>query len=269
MTNVSNAEDALVRYDVADGVATVTLNRPDALNALTNDAKVALLEAFNAAAQDDAVRVVVLTGSGRAFCVGQDLREHVQQLGQASDTPLTTVRDHYNPIALAMANMPKPIIAAINGVAAGAGLSLAMLADIRIATESAKFTTAFAGIALSCDTGSSWTLQRLVGPTKAMELLLEPGSIDAAEASRIGLLTQVVPDGEFAQAVSGRAARLAAGPTLAYASIRSAVHNSATNSLADSLEFEADMMTRTGLSNDHKVAVDAFLNKQKPTFTGK
>lgn len=266
---MTSPQEAPVRYDLADGIATITLNRPDALNALTVDAKEALLTALQTAAQDESVRCVVLTGSGRAFCVGQDLREHVEQLATANDKPLTTVRDHYNPIALTLATMPKPVIAAINGVTAGAGLSLAMLADLRIATASAKFTTAFAGIALSCDTGSSWTLQRLVGPTKAMELLLEPRNIDAAEAERIGLLTAVVPDDDFAEAVAKRAAALAAGPTLAYASIRAAVHNSTTSSLADSLEFEADKMTLTGNSSDHKIAVDAFLAKQKPLFTGR
>ena len=259
----------VVRYEVQDGVATITLNRPQALNALTDEAKVALLEAIRTADEDSAVRVLVLTGQGRAFCVGQDLREHVASLNAAESRSLNTVREHYNPIALALADLRKPSIAAVNGVTAGAGLSLAMLTDVRIACESATFTTAFAGIALSCDTGASWTLQRLVGPTKAMEMLFNPRSIDAAEAERLGLVTTVSPDDEFAATVGAVARQLAAGPTLAYASIRAAVHFSSTHSLAESLDFEADKMALTGDSADHHAAVKAFLAKEQPQFSGK
>lgn len=257
-----------VLYQVADGVATITLNRPDALNALTNEVKVSLLEALRVAAADETVRVVVLTGAGRAFCVGQDLREHVSELEANPGTPLGTVAEHYNPIALEIHTMPKPVIAAINGVAAGAGLSLAMLADLRIAAASAKFTTAFAGIALSCDTGASWTLQRLVGPTRAMEWLLRPQPVSAQVALDAGLLTEVIGDDEFGHTIAARARELADGPTLAYASIRAAVAYSATHSLDDSLTFEETKMALTGTSRDHRVAVDAFFAKEKPTFTG-
>ena len=261
--------DELVSYDVTDHVATLTLNRPKALNALTNDMKTALLHALERARDDADVRAVVLTGNGRAFCVGQDLREHVDQLATSDDKPLTTVRDHYNPIARTLWDLPKPTIAALNGVTAGAGLSLAMLCDLRLAAASATFTTAFSGIALSCDTGSSWTLQRLVGPTKAMELLFDPTSISAVDAERIGLVTSVVADDEFSETVTARASGLAAGPTLAYAAIRASVHYSAAHNLADSLDYEADRMSETGASADHRIAVDAFLAKQRPTFTGR
>lgn len=257
-----------VRYDLTDGVATITLNRPDAMNALDTATKEALRDAVARAAGDDAVRCVLLTGTGRAFCVGQDLKEHVGLL-QAGDAALwRTVPDHYNPIALALATMPKPVVAAVNGVAAGAGAAFAMAADVRIVAESAGFNLAFAGIALSCDSGSSWWLPRLVGTAKAKELLLLPRTVRAQEALSLGLATQVVPDDELAGRAQDLAAALAAGPTAAYAAIRRAVAFSATHGLEESLANEADLMARTGGTSDHGEAVAAFLEKRAPVFTG-
>ena len=176
-----------VRYELSDGVATITLNRPDAMNGLDIATKEALLDAVRAAEQDAAVRCVVLTGSGRAFCVGQDLKEHISIL-QSSDAEslFRTVEEHYNPIVTALATMPKPVVAAVNGVAAGAGASLAFACDFRILTEAAGFNLAFAGVALSCDTGSSWTLPRLVGRAKAIELLYFPRTLGSAESLELG-----------------------------------------------------------------------------------
>ncbi|HEY0642888.1 MAG TPA: enoyl-CoA hydratase/isomerase family protein, partial [Nocardioides sp.] len=160
---------APVLLDVVESVATITLNRPDAMNGLDVATKDLLLETVQQVAADPAVRCVVLTGSGRAFCVGQDLKEHLAGLKGDTDVPLSdTVEKHYNPIVQAVATMPKPVIAAVNGVAAGAGASLAFAADFRILVDSAGYNTSFAGVALSCDTGSSWTLPRLVGTAKAM-----------------------------------------------------------------------------------------------------
>ncbi|GAB3948963.1 hypothetical protein GCM10029976_081110 [Kribbella albertanoniae] len=183
-----------VTYGVSEGVATITLNRPDAMNALDTPTKVLLRDTIQAAAADDAVRVVVLTGTGRAFCVGQDLKEHIGLL-QANDTAAlwSTVPDHFAPMALALAEMPKPVIAAVNGVAAGAGASLAFACDFRIVAETAGFNLAFTGIALSCDTGISWTLPRLIGQAKALELLYFPRTVPAAESLELGLATSVVP----------------------------------------------------------------------------
>ena len=156
---------APVLLDVADGVATITLNRPDAMNSLDLATKELLLEVVQQVAADDTVRCVVLTGTGRAFCVGQDLKEHIKLLQEDDAESLSsTVVKHYNPIVTAIATMPKPVIAAVNGVAAGAGASLAFACDLRVVADTAGFNLAFAGIALSCDTGSSWTLPRLVGP---------------------------------------------------------------------------------------------------------
>ncbi len=259
-----------VTYDVADGVATVTLARPEAMNSLTLATKVALRDALHDAAADSVVRCVVVTGTGRAFCVGQDLQEHVSGLsGGEVLGGSTTVVDHYNPIATAIATMPKPVIAAVNGIAAGAGSSIAFASDFRVLKRSAGFNTAFAAIAFSCDTGASWTLPRLVGQGRAMELLLRPRTIPADEALAIGLATSVVDDDAFDEAVAALAAELATGPTLAYAAIKRAVAFSATHDLPTSLTHEGQKMALTGASTDHAVAVEAFLAKQKPVFTGR
>src|SRR4051794_33771058 len=216
---MSDASPVLLK--VVDGVATVTLNRPDAMNSLDIATKEALLAALRQVAGDNMARCVVLTGSGRAFCVGQDLKEHVKLLRSgASDTLFTTVEEHYNPIVTTIAGMEKPVIAAVNGVAAGAGASLAFACDLRIVADTAGFNLAFANVALSCDTGSSFTLQRLAGRAKAIELLCFPRPVPAEEAPALGLAPQVVPADELAEVASGAAARLAAGPTVALGAMR-------------------------------------------------
>lgn len=257
-----------VLYEVAGAVATITLNRPDAMNALDVPTKEALLAVLAAAAADDSVRAVVLTGTGRAFCVGQDLREHIQKLN-SGEPPLSTVRDHYNPITLAIAQMPKPMIAAINGVAAGAGAAFAFACDLRIAADSAAFTLAFAQVGLSADSGASWTLPRLVGTAKAIELLFNPQKIGVREASSLGLVNEIVPADRLAEHVAALAERLAAGPTVSYAALKASVNYGASHSLAETLQFEDAMQTRCGATADHREAVDAFLAKRAPNFIGK
>ncbi|MBC2932997.1 enoyl-CoA hydratase/isomerase family protein [Nocardioides sp. zg-1228] len=259
-----------VLLHVEDAVATITLNRPEAMNGLDVATKELLRDTVHRVATDPEVRCVVLTGSGRAFCVGQDLKEHLAGLKGEADVPLSeTVTMHYNPIVLALATMPKPVIAAVNGVAAGAGASLAFAADFRIVVDTAGFNTSFAGVALSCDTGASWTLPRLVGRAKAMELLYFPRTVTAQEALELGLATQVVSAEELPQAVGELAARLAAGPTVALGSIRQAVAHAAAHPLEESLAFEAEKMALTGGTDDHLAAVDAFMSKQKPVFRGR
>ena len=250
-------------------VATVTLNRPEAMNSLDVATKEALLETLRAVAADDEVRCVVLTGTGRAFCVGQDLKEHVTLLQQDAEELWTTVARHYNPVAELLATMDKPVVAALNGVAAGAGAAFALAADLRYAAASAGINLAFTGIALSCDSGTSWHLPRLVGPARAKELLFFPRTLTAAECAELGLVTEVVPDEELSARVAEVAAGLAAGPTRAYGAVRRAVAFSAAHGLADSLGYEEEMMSRTGLSADHRAAVDAFLAKERPVFTGR
>lgn len=262
-----SAEPVLVER--RGGVGLVRLNRPEALNALDLAMKVALLETLQDLAADPGVRCVVLTGSGRAFCVGQDLREHAVNLEQTgAEGVLGTVAEHYNPIAGVLHTMDKPVVAAVNGIAAGAGASLAFLSDYRIVAETAGFNLAFAQIGLSCDTGCSWTLPRLVGPTAALRLLYLGGTISAQESLQLGIASEVVSDAEFTDRVFEVAGRLATGPTQAYAAIRQAVAYAATSPLTDALAREAELMERTGATEDHRQAVDAFLAKRPPSFTG-
>jgi len=264
-----------VLYDVTGGVATVTLNRPDAMNALNIEVKWALRDTLLGAAEDPAVRAVVLTGNGRAFCVGQDLGEHASNLeaaaadGTGVEAVWTTVPEHYTPIATALATMPKPVIAAVNGVAAGAGAAFAFACDVRIVADTAGFNLAFAAIGLSADSGSSWTLPRLVGMARAKELLLQPETVPAARALELGLATQVVEAAAVLPAALELARRLAAGPTVAYGAIRRSLAFSAGHGIEESLGFEGEMMALTGSTDDHRNAVKAFLAKEKPTFEGR
>jgi 2-(1,2-epoxy-1,2-dihydrophenyl)acetyl-CoA isomerase len=258
----------VLSYDVRNGVAHVVLDRPDAMNALDRALKVALRDALDNAADDPAVRAVLLTGAGGAFCVGQDLKEHVADLAQDVAAPWSTVSEHFNPIVLTITTMPKPVVAAVNGPAAGAGASLAFASDFRVMADTASYTLAFAGIGLTADTGASWTLPRLVGAAKAAELLMLPGSIRAAEALALGLATRVVPPASLASAATEFAEQLAAGPTVAYAAIKRSLAYSATHDLKSSLAFEDEMQRMAGTSEDHRAAVASFLAKQTPVFSG-
>jgi 2-(1,2-epoxy-1,2-dihydrophenyl)acetyl-CoA isomerase len=257
-----------VLHEVDGAVATITINRPAARNALTAETKVALLEALQDADRNAAVRAVVLTGAGQAFCSGQDLREHAELLA-AGGTPLDTVRLHYNPIIDTIAGMPKPVVAALPGVAAGAGASLAFACDFRIAAERASLLLAFARVGLGADSGASWTLQRLIGAARAAEMLMLAEPIGSAAALSLGLLTSVVPDDELPAAAAAFAARLAEGPTLAYAAIKESLLYASTHSLTESLDKEADLQERLGASSDHQAATQAFVRKETPAYQGR
>lgn len=261
---VTSDEPVLVRIDA--GVATVTLNRPETLNSLNVATKEQLRDQLSKLAADAEVRCVVLTGVGRAFCAGQDLREHQESLASGAVDLGSTVADHYNPIVTSLLTMPKPVIAAVNGVAAGAGASLAFACDLRVVAEDGSFNLAFAQVALSCDTGASWTLPKLVGHAKAMDLLLFPRSVSAREALALGLANRVVPTSELASVVGELATTLANGPTIAFAAIKASVAYAATHHLDEVLAFEREQMTTTGSSGDHREAVRAFLDKRSPTF---
>ncbi|HZM82079.1 MAG TPA: enoyl-CoA hydratase-related protein [Candidatus Limnocylindrales bacterium] len=250
------------------GVATITLNRPESLNSLNTELKQELAAALRDVSADSAVRAVVLTGAGRAFCVGQDLREHVASLEGGNSSLDTVVRD-YNPISLALATMPKPVIAAVRGAAAGAGASLALLADFRIGGPGTSFLMAFARVGLAADTGASWTLPRLVGHAKATELLMLAEPVTAADAHQLGLLTRLVDDDEQVLATAFEfAARLAEGPTTAYGQIKRELLEGATMGLKEALDLEASAQAICGATADHRESTFAFVNKQKPTFTG-
>ncbi|MBC2868191.1 enoyl-CoA hydratase/isomerase family protein [Streptomyces mexicanus] len=263
-----------VLYEVSDGLATITLNRPEAMNALNIATKAALRDAAEAAAADGAVRAILLTAAGdRAFCVGQDLKEHIGLLHSDRQTgsgqTMSTVKEHYNPIVRALAGAPKPVVAAVNGVAAGAGFGFALAADHRIVADTASFTTSFAGVALTADSGVSWTLPRVVGPSRATDLLLFPRSITAQEAYELGIANRVVPAAELRAEAERTARALAQGPTLAYAALKESVAYGLTHSLTETLEKEDELQTRAGQSEDHAIAVQAFVNKEKPTYLGR
>ncbi|HKN96856.1 MAG TPA: enoyl-CoA hydratase-related protein [Pseudonocardiaceae bacterium] len=262
------ADEPVLLIDDDKGVRTLTLNRPSAYNSLTTELKDELLAALRAAAADDSVRAVVLTGAGRAFCAGQDLKEHVAALESGDPAPLRTVDEHYNAITLAIANMAKPVIAAVNGTAAGAGASFAYAADLRIAAMSAKFVMAFANIGLTADSGSSWTLPRLIGYGRAMEIMLLGTPVGAARALEIGMVNQVVPDDDVLSTARELAARMAAGPTTAYATIKAALQHSATADLPTALAGEARGQIAAGATADHREAVQAFVEKRPASFTG-
>jgi 2-(1,2-epoxy-1,2-dihydrophenyl)acetyl-CoA isomerase len=257
-----------IQYAVEGAVATITLNRPDALNALTDEMKVGLRQAITAAGADDAVRAVLLTGQGRAFCVGQDLREHADKL-QRGEEALATVTEHYNPLVTAIVELPKPVVAAVNGAAAGAGASLAFACDFRIATDSTSFMLAFARIGLGPDTGASWTLQRLVGYGRAAAMLMLAEPVKAAQALEMGLINAVVTADELLPAARELTGRLAAGPTVAYAETKRALYAAASSDLATALAVEAEVQKRCGATADHRDATEAFLAKQTPTFSGR
>ncbi|GAB3469575.1 enoyl-CoA hydratase-related protein [Actinophytocola sediminis] len=258
---------AVLLVDDRDGVRTLTLNRPESFNSLTVELKERLLEALTDAAGDDSVRAVVLTGAGKAFCAGQDLKEHVAVLRAADPEPFRTVAEHYNPIVRALTGMPKPVIAAVNGMAAGAGASFAYACDLRVAAPKAKFLMAFATIGLTADSGASWTLSRLIGYGRAMEMVLLAKPVTADEALALGMVTQVAPDA--LGAATELAARMATGPTTGFARIKEAMLVAAGSDLEGALACEGDGQRALGGSPDHREAVEAFVEKRTPVFTGR
>lgn len=250
-------------------VAVITLNRPESMNALTVEMKVALLDAIRTVCDDTAARALVLTGSGRAFCVGQDLREHAALLEAGDDAPLRTVREHFNPLVTMLTRLGKPTVAALNGTTAGAGLGLACALDLRIGASDARFTTAFAGIGLTADSGLSWTLPRLVGAGRAMALLLLAEPFTAEQALEMGLLNAAVAPEQVLPTAMELATRLAAGPTAAYACLKESVAYAADATLPEALAMEDELQTRAGATSDHAAAVRSFLAKSTPVFEGR
>jgi 2-(1,2-epoxy-1,2-dihydrophenyl)acetyl-CoA isomerase len=258
-----------VLCDLNGAVATITLNRPTARNALTAEMKAELLAAVRQCSSDTAVRAVILAGAGHSFCAGQDLREHAGLLESGAPAPMETVRAHYNPIITAIATMPKPVIAAISGVAAGAGAGLAFACDFRIAARDASLLLAFAKVGLGADSGVSWTLQRLTGTARATELLMLAEAVTADQALSVGLLNSIVDSQDLATAASELASRLAAGPTAAYAAIKEGLAFAASHDLAESLEKEAQLQAALARTGDHTTATLAFVRKQPPSYQGR
>ena len=250
----------------ADGrIARITLNRPDRLNSFTAQMHQELREVL--ASLGDA-RVVVITGAGRGFCAGQDLNDRAVSPGQAVDLG-ETVEISWNPLVRTLADLPQPVIACVNGVAAGAGASLAMACDIAIAARSAKFIQSFAAIGLVPDTGGSWHLARNLGQARAMGLALTGEPLSAEQAADWGLIWKCVDDAELDAAVDDLAGKLAAMPPLGLAAIKQMIRTSWDRSLDEELELQRDEMRRLGFTDDYREGVAAFLEKRKANFTGR
>src|SRR5215218_10509755 len=235
-----------VTRDDAGGVATLTLQRPGLSSALRRD----LLDAVRGVAADESVRAVLLTGTGRAFCVGQDLGEHVESLRGNAATSLSVVEAEYNPLVLALSALRVPVVVGINGACAGAGLGLAMAGDLRVAAAGAKFTTAFTGIGLSSDSALASRLVHSVGGSRATQLLLTPDPFTAETAEQWGLVHRVFPAEEVLAEGQALAAKLAAGPTAAYRAVKTVLATAATDSLEDTLALEAQLQSELGKTSD-------------------
>ena len=250
---------------VDDGVGLVTMTTP----ALTRAAKEALLAGLRELAADETVRAVVLTGSGRVFCAGQDLGEHAAALDADPATAFGTLAEHYHPVVEALTGMAKPVVAAVNGTCAGAGISLALACDLRVCSAAAKFATAFTGIGLTFDSGLSATLTRAVGAARASELILLGEPFTAQQACDWGLVGRLAEPADVLPEALGLATRLAAGPTLAYAAAKRAIQAAVAPPLGDVLAGEQAAQAALGLTDDHRGAVTAFLAKQRPAFHGR
>lgn len=249
-----------------NAVRTIILNRPAALNSFDSAMKRALLAELADAADAASVRVVVITGAGRAFCAGQDLKEHMAAVEANDPHVADTVTDFYNPMIRAVWHLDKPVIAAVGGVAAGAGAALAFACDLRIAAASASFSMAFAQVALSADSGASFTLPRLIGRGRALRLMMTGQKVPADEALRIGMVDEVVDDPAFAERVRTVAAALADGPAGALGWIKASVRYAEDHSLDQALDFENTAQAACFASDDHREALAAFTQKRRPVF---
>ena len=258
-----------LQVETLDNVRTLTLNRPAKLNAFTASLHAELRTALDAAGRDEDVKVIVLTGAGRAFSSGQDLTEELPRDSQDRIDLEPAVTKDYNPLIKQIATSPKPVIAALNGPAVGAAMNIALACDIALASRSATLQEAFARIALIPDAGGTWLLPRLVGTRRAIALMLTADPIGAAEAERLGLVYKVYEDETFAQDVAAFAARLARGPALAYRMMREAVLASADNDLDTQLALEARLQKKAGASDDFIEGVTAFREKRAARFEGR
>jgi len=253
-----------ITFTLADTIARITLNRPDRLNSFTRQMHAELAGALDAAAD---ARVIVLTGAGRGFCAGQDLNDRAVAPGEAVDLG-ETVEASWNPLIRRLATMPQPVIARVNGVAAGAGANIALACDLVVAARSAKFIQSFSALGLIPDSGGSWHLPRLVGQARALGLALTGEPLMAEKAADWGLIWKCVDDDALDAEVDALAQKLASLPPLGLAAIKSIVRTTGTRTLDQELDLQRDEMRRLGFTADYREGVAAFLEKRKPTFTG-
>jgi len=251
-----------------DGVATLTLNRPESLNAVSHGMLEQLHAAFERLGADPAVGVIVVTGAGRAFCAGGDIKTMHERAAQGFEERAAGLRRMHR-LPLLIRSIPKVVIGMVNGPAAGAGLGLAMSCDLRIAGRSARFGAAFVRMGLSGDFGASWLMTRLLGTAKAREMFLLGEMVDAEEAARLGLVTRVVDDEALAEETAALARRMADGPRVALGYMKANLHAAETEPFAPVLEMEAIHQARCSQTEDHKEAVRAFIEKRKPAFQGR
>ncbi|MGB3584896.1 MAG: enoyl-CoA hydratase-related protein [Tunicatimonas sp.] len=254
-------------YEVNEGIGKITLDRPEVYNALNNQIKLELKQAFDQAREDSAVRAMILTGNGLAFCSGQDLKAAQTEL--ADTTYSEAVRTYYNPLILAMRDLPKPIICQLNGLAAGAGCSLALACDMIIASDQASLSELFVGIGLVMDSGSTYFLPRMVGSLRAFELASTGRTVSAEEAVQIGLTNRVVEHDQLESTTYQIAKKFAQGPTKTIGMIKQMLNRSYEMSLAEVLDYEAQIQDEAAATEDHQEGIQAFLEKRKPKFKGK
>lgn len=254
-----------IGFQLTDGVAFITLNRPDKLNSFNREMALLLQSRLDECASLHEVRAVHITGAGKGFCAGQDLAEVVDPNGPGMQRILS---EHYNPIITRLRNIPKPVLVAVNGVAAGAGANIALAGDIVVAAQSASFLQAFSKIGLIPDSGGTYTLPRLIGWQKASALMMLGDKVGAEEAEKLGMIYKVLPDADFAAATRAMAIQLASMPTRALAYIKHALNQSATNSLETQLQLEDQYQQQAAATHDFKEGVQAFLEKRAAVFTG-
>lgn len=257
-----------ILFSVTDGVARLTLNRPDKLNSFTSAMHAEVRDALGRATGEGA-RVLVLTGAGRGFCAGQDLGDRAVAPGGKGADLGESIEKNYTPLILALRALPMPVIAAVNGVAAGAGANIALACDLVVAARSASFVQAFCRLGLVPDSGGTWTLPRLVGNARALGLTLLGDKLPAAQAAEWGLIWRCVEDGELAATVEALAAQLAAAPTLGLARTKQAIYGAWDRTLAEQLDLERDLQRELGWSHDYAEGVAAFIEKRAPRFHGR